>query len=280
MTAPRVTRCPHCKTSFRITDAQLRAANGSVRCGSCLQVFDALPNTEHPEQKAPAHTGDNLTHSNEPQRQNAQWAAEVPTPSPPSDSAQNNQEDGQEHDYQSQAMGQLLQELEQSHHQPDAPSPLKKHLPWSLCILFLSALLLSQYAWFNRNSLSLNPVLRPSFEWVCQQLNCTLPPQINTQAIKSMQLVVRSHPDRPDALHIDAIIINNAQHPQPFPKLALAFTDINGRLVAHRVFRPREYLGGELTGYQQMPVGQPIRLGLEIMDPGSDAVNYQLSFRQ
>ncbi|HCG78465.1 MAG TPA: hypothetical protein DE015_04555, partial [Oceanospirillales bacterium] len=37
----QVTRCPHCQTSFRVGDEQLEAANGFVRCGSCLQVFNA-----------------------------------------------------------------------------------------------------------------------------------------------------------------------------------------------------------------------------------------------
>jgi predicted Zn finger-like uncharacterized protein len=37
--APRITECPHCNTAFRVSDAQLRAAKGAVRCGSCLEVF-------------------------------------------------------------------------------------------------------------------------------------------------------------------------------------------------------------------------------------------------
>lgn len=37
----RLTCCPHCNTSFRITDQQLQIAQGSVRCGSCLRVFKA-----------------------------------------------------------------------------------------------------------------------------------------------------------------------------------------------------------------------------------------------
>ncbi|MBU3069101.1 DUF3426 domain-containing protein [Aestuariicella sp. G3-2] len=40
--ADRVTCCPHCSTSFRISDAQLQTAKGAVRCGSCLQIFRAL----------------------------------------------------------------------------------------------------------------------------------------------------------------------------------------------------------------------------------------------
>lgn len=37
-----VTQCPHCKTSFHVGPIQLEAANGAVRCGGCLKVFDAL----------------------------------------------------------------------------------------------------------------------------------------------------------------------------------------------------------------------------------------------
>ena len=36
-----ITQCPHCNTSFRVRHDQLAVANGSVRCGACLQVFSA-----------------------------------------------------------------------------------------------------------------------------------------------------------------------------------------------------------------------------------------------
>jgi len=36
-----VTECPACTTRFQVTDGQLKIANGKVRCGSCLEVFNA-----------------------------------------------------------------------------------------------------------------------------------------------------------------------------------------------------------------------------------------------
>lgn len=36
-----LTVCPHCRTRFRISAAQLKAAEGQVRCGKCEEVFDA-----------------------------------------------------------------------------------------------------------------------------------------------------------------------------------------------------------------------------------------------
>ena len=41
MSATKQTRCPHCTSVFNITDEQLAARGGHVRCGSCLQVFRA-----------------------------------------------------------------------------------------------------------------------------------------------------------------------------------------------------------------------------------------------
>lgn len=56
--ADRVTCCPHCSTSFRISDAQLQTAKGAVRCGSCLQIFRALDHLlpQAGEQTQPAAT--------------------------------------------------------------------------------------------------------------------------------------------------------------------------------------------------------------------------------
>ena len=36
-----ITRCPNCKTSFRIPEKLLHSAKGAVRCGSCLNIFVA-----------------------------------------------------------------------------------------------------------------------------------------------------------------------------------------------------------------------------------------------
>ncbi len=39
-----LTQCPHCLTSFRVTETQLEAADGMVRCGACLGIFSATTN--------------------------------------------------------------------------------------------------------------------------------------------------------------------------------------------------------------------------------------------
>lgn len=43
MPSPSLTTCcAHCRTVFRVTTAQLQAHAGQVRCGRCMQVFNAL----------------------------------------------------------------------------------------------------------------------------------------------------------------------------------------------------------------------------------------------
>ena len=50
-----ITQCPHCETSFNITQEQLQLAKGKVRCGFCLQVFSALEQQLFFEEEDIAH---------------------------------------------------------------------------------------------------------------------------------------------------------------------------------------------------------------------------------
>lgn len=60
-----ITRCPKCTTSFRITEAHLKSAKGAVRCGSCLNIFNAKENLisqpkPEPEPAAPVDDEDDI----------------------------------------------------------------------------------------------------------------------------------------------------------------------------------------------------------------------------
>ena len=91
-----------------------------------------------------------------------------------------------------------------------------------------------------------------------------------------MQLLVRSHPTEPDALEVSFVFHNDAATPQAFPKLALAFSDIDNHLLANRLFSPDEYLPPELSILKQMPPKSSVQIQLELADPGKEAVNYKV----
>ncbi|MFI8480580.1 DUF3426 domain-containing protein [Pseudomonas sp. NPDC078700] len=149
---------------------------------------------------------------------------------------------------------------------------------WTLLILLAAGALAGQYVAYHFEQLARQDQYRPLFEQICPSIGCELPSKVDISMIKSSNLVVRSHPDFSGALVVDAIIYNRAAFAQPFPLLEMRFADINGKLLASRRFTPGEYLAGELAGRAEMPPQTPIHISLDILDPGSQAVNYSLSF--
>ena len=138
--------------------------------------------------------------------------------------------------------------------------------------------LAAQHAYFNFDELSRQAQYRPYYEILCNSLGCNLPNQVDIAKIQGTNLVVRSHPMEPNALVIDAIVYNRAKHPQPYPDLELSFEDINGKPIASRRFIPKEYIQDSNIDFNTMPSNTPVHLTLEIVDPGSQAVNYQIDF--
>lgn len=175
-----------------------------------------------------------------------------------------------------------LLHLEQEPLQLDWQQPAKKTwgrtLGWLALNLFGLLALGAQYANYHFDELARQDQYRPWFEQLCPELGCKLPSKVEISLIKSSNLVVRSHPDFAGALVVDAILYNRASFSQPFPLLELRFADMSGQLLASRRFKPSEYLAGELAGQAEMPPQTPIHIALDILDPGTKAVNYSLSF--
>ncbi|MBY6211865.1 DUF3426 domain-containing protein [Microbulbifer agarilyticus] len=147
---------------------------------------------------------------------------------------------------------------------------------WALGSLLLMLGLAAQTAYFGFDTLSKREPWRNLYAQVCPYIGCTLPPQVDINAIHTANLVVRSHPTIPGALAVEAVLLNRAPFDQPFPSLQLRFTDLKNSPVASRHFSPRDYLRGELSGRRLMPAGNPVHIALDIVDPGADAVNYEL----
>jgi predicted Zn finger-like uncharacterized protein len=156
--------------------------------------------------------------------------------------------------------------------------PWGRWLGWGLLNLLAATALAGQHIHYNFDELARQDQYRPWFERLCPLMGCTLPSKVDIDQIKSSNLVVRSHPEFSGALVVDAILYNRAPFTQPFPLLEMRFADINGRLLASRRFKPSEYLAGELAGQAEMPPQTPIHVSLDILDPGTQAVNYSLSF--
>jgi len=146
-------------------------------------------------------------------------------------------------------------------------------------VIALLGILVAQVTWFQFDRLSTIPELRPFYVKGCELAGCELKPLVNVDAIQSRKLVVRTDPENRGQLLVDAVIINRADFGQPFPAIALTFSNLNGDVVAQSVFTPGEYLAGEARELEEMPTDTPVPIAISIRDPGRDAVNYNLNFR-
>jgi hypothetical protein len=153
-------------------------------------------------------------------------------------------------------------------------------LSLALLACLLGTGMAAQYLWRHNAVFSQEPMLRPLFASACQILGCGLEPYSNLSAIVSSNLSVRSHPERADAIMVNVEMRNTAPFEQPFPIMVLGFNTASNDLVALREFTPEEYLDSGLRDITQMPVMAPVQIDLALMDPGNDAVNYTLAFRQ
>ena len=161
------------------------------------------------------------------------------------------------------------------------PNKASRRQFWLLasgCTLLVLALFV-QLAYFNFDQWARMNQYRPYYAMACEQLNCRLPSSYDVSQIRTTASPqVSSHPKFKDALSVDVLFMNHAAYEQAFPKLELTFTDKNDKVMAHRLFLPREYLAGEASGLTMMPTDTPIHIALEIQDPGPKANNYQVRF--
>ena len=128
-----------------------------------------------------------------------------------------------------------------------------------------------------------SPSMVPVLETMCSVVGhfapCDLPLPRDLDKIVTAERDVRVHPNTQGALLITAQIVSEAAFVQPFPKLELSFSDTNQNLIARRTFEPEQYLSADVDIAKGMSANVPIRIVLEIIDPGKEAVNFAFNYR-
>ncbi len=153
---------------------------------------------------------------------------------------------------------------------------------WSALILLLVLAFGLQLTYFNRTTLVKYQAVVPYLEKMCQIVRqfteCDVPDPIDLTELEVIDRDVRSHPKSKNALLITATILNTAEFAQPFPRLVMSFSGLNDELIAQRPFFPKEYLSEDVDIDKGMNTGVPVRIMLEIVDPGEEAVNFEFTF--
>ncbi len=265
-----ITSCPECKTRFSVNAGQLKIAAGKVRCGVCLQVFEAKPAIS-PERKSSTAKPMAPASSAKPARSSSQ--------SQPLTASRDDAFNRHSPSLNTASKPKLYIPVEKIS-VSTSPAPSNKiSLPNSIAAgfsLVLIVLLLFQVAWFKRTDWLNNPTLRPLYAPFYELAEVPMPPRAAPNLIRAYQLTLQPHEQHQEALRISLLLENNASFAQPFPSMQLEFMDVKGRLIAQRLFTATEYINAQLFPEQLIPTHQPIQIQLDILNPGRRAVSYQV----
>ena len=234
-----VTRCPHCGTAFRATQAQLKARGGMVRCGKCAAVFDGVAHlVEEGASSEPLEPSPQLGLF-DPGAAAATAAKAAQRPAVAQDD---------------DPLPEFLEE-----EQPRA----RYALAWGFAALLALAALLGQLAYHYRTELAvLLPQTRPFLAEGCRLLDCELrlPRRPDLLSIESSDLQADNR--REGLIVLNAVIRNRAPFAQEHPSLELTLTDAADKALVRRVLRPADYM---MTAAAREHLAQGI-------GPGSEAV--------
>jgi predicted Zn finger-like uncharacterized protein len=236
------TRCPECHTTFKVTQAQLEAREGLVRCGKCACVFSA---TEHlVTAPAPRKAAGRRAARAAPQSRPAAPPRErTAAPAPAS---------------AGQRRGMVATAL------------------WSLGSVLLVALLAGQFVYFYSSVLARDPVLRPAILEVCAWLGCEIGPAHDVRLIELAETTIAPHPSYLGALRIRASLVNRAPYAQPLPLMEVTLTDSQGKALARRLFKPADYLEPNQARTDSMAPNVVVGALIDVKTPDEAAVGYEI----
>ncbi|MCP3689826.1 MAG: DUF3426 domain-containing protein [Gammaproteobacteria bacterium] len=238
------TRCPNCKARYRVTDNQLHAAQGKVRCGECNNVFNAL-------QALNSQEGELLVNYRPPEPAEAHRAVSEPS------------------------LELSLHEAMYGHKR----SSLAHFMPflWFIGIMLLVSVGIAQAVYYQRYQLIKKPDFQQPILTFCELVPCGESGFSDISQIKLLQRNVFTHPVTSNALMATGSFVNQASFAQAPPNMLVSLFDIHGNLIANRVFEPGEYL--QDNNYRELlQTNKPVQFRLEIIDPGTDALTYEFEF--
>jgi len=253
------TSCNQCKSRFRLTEKQLQQALGQVRCGECGAVFNALLALKNYDGELP------------PGYLEQQYEELL---------AQGNDDLSPDERLESENEAENARNL--SLHEAMYGSERRSFfsagpLTWFIGILLLAAVGIAQAIYYKRYQLIENPRYQQQVINLCQMLPCAESEFSSTEQIRLLERNIFTHPVASDALMVTGSFVNQAPFAQKMPELLISLFDVQGKLIANRLFRAPEYLPEDRNRSVVAPQ-IPIQFRLEIVDPGTDALTYEFEF--
>ena len=163
--------------------------------------------------------------------------------------------------------------LKQGH---SAAPPRRSSFAWSIGGLLLVVALLAQVAHYFRQDLVRHPQVGPLLKDVYARIGWPLSPNWDLAAFELRQWGNGGQSDAQGQLAVRASLTNRASFAQPHPILRLELDDRFGDPIAVRDFEPADYLKNPDEASRLLEPGASAEAELMLVDPGRDAVGYQL----
>jgi predicted Zn finger-like uncharacterized protein len=253
------TRCPACKTAFKVVPDQLKISSGWVRCGRCAEVFDSSANLvpddalhaikvkrpNDPPKNLPQPTASpkpniptSPQESSHPSISNIARQYAQPHTSTDDDAAKRSKQDENHTAHDVSDLAFVKDANKKAFWQHGTTTRLT-----ILSLVFFTLLLAIQVTYDQRNHFAAKSSgMHRTLTTACDYLNCIIQPDMQIDALKidssSLQKIQSTNDGEISELKVS--IKNNTSSPIAAPALELSLTDANDRAVLKRVLSVKE----------------------------------------
>ncbi len=285
-----IARCPACATAFRVSEVQIAARDGQVRCGRCANVFDARAHlvvpAESPAIPEPPTTPTEPSFKIEA-REHALNEAMTPetesfilAPAPIGDLLK--PEDDRPRFENMAAIEAVAPSLELDFGRKvrTAAPTISPWIGWpGLAVLVL--LLAAQIVFHLRGDIALLfPDIKPYAEELCIAIGCDLPLPRKPEMMSIESSDLQADTSNPGVMVLSATLRNRAPFAQTPPALELTLTDLQDQPVARRVLSTAQYIArgtavGTVEG-NRFPASTEVPVRVYFEAPSVKATGYRL----
>lgn len=238
------TTCTECQSVFHLNLPQLLAADGKVRCSECNEVFDANIHLVR-EHKVETSILDEIA-----------------------EDCENKKSD------ESKTVS-LHEAMNDGGDSSRTNSFISFY--WLMGILLLAVIALVQWVYFDRLQLVNNPKRQNLVLNLCSFIPCDTSLFKSTNQFKLIERNIFTHPTQANALLISGSYVNEAPFSQKTPSLKVSLFNLNGEIIAQRLFTPIEY-SIESAALTSIAPGENIHFKIEIADPNTVTITYEFEF--
>lgn len=291
MAEQEFTRCPGCKTIFRVTQQQLALRAGQVRCGHCHTIFNgiaalvSLAHRPRPERSDPMLDEAALGPPTVTLR-----SAHALEPAP--------HDEGPQHRAEPSADLALSDDEgeEDEGHGPDPEAAYAARFSWqekrtrrglpawlyAIAAPLLVLLLAGQALFHFRDAVAAHwPATKPALIQLCAAAGCRLHALEEGNGLSIEASDLQADPAHKGLLILSATIRNRMPYPLAYPYLELTLSDLQKEtqqdvVVVRRAFAPREYLSGAADLDNGIPGSGELSVKLFIDASATTQAGYQV----